>query len=327
MQRRQFIALLGGAAAAWPFAARAQQPAVTIIGFLSSRSSGDSEHLVTAFRSGLKETGYVEGDNAVIAFRWAEGRYDRLPAQAAELARQRVPVIVAAGGNVAAFAAKAATSTIPIVFVVGSDPVRDGLVASLARPGANITGVTLFTSELGAKRLGLLRELVPTAAVIAVLRNPSSPAAQPQARDVEAAARAIGQRIILLNASNERELESVFATLAQAKAGGIVVMPDPFFTTQRERVIALASRHAVPAVYESREYALAGGLMSYGTRYADTYRQAGVYTGRILKGAKPTDLPVLQPTSFELVINLKAAKALSLDIPATVLARADEVIE
>jgi ABC-type uncharacterized transport system substrate-binding protein len=327
MKRRQFISLLGGAAAAWPLAARAQQPAIAIIGFLSSRSSGDSEHLVTAFREGLKEAGYVEGENAVIAFRWAEGRYDRLPAQAAELARQRVAVIVAAGGNVVAFAAKAATSTIPIVFIVGSDPVEDGLVASLSRSGGHITGVTLFTSELGAKRLGLLRELVPAAAAIAVLLNPTSPAARKQSRDIEAAARAIGERILLLNAGNDRELESAFANLKQRQAGGLVVMPDPFFTTRREQLVGFASRHTVPAVYESREYAEAGGLMSYGTRYADTYRQAGVYTGRILKGVKPADLPVLQPTTFELVINLKTAKALGLEVPPTLLARADEVIE
>ena len=283
--------------------------------------------MVTAFRLGLKETGYVEGDNAVIAFRWAEGRYDRLPAQAAELARQRVAVIVAAGGNVVAFAAKAATSTIPTVFIVGSDPVQDGLVASLARPGGNITGVTLITSELGAKRLGLLRELVPSAALIAVLLNPTSSASQQQSRDIEAAAGAIGQRIVMLSASNDRELETAFATLKQAQAGALVIMPDPFFATQRERLIALAGRHAIPAVYDSREYASAGGLISYGTRYTDTYRQAGVYTGRILKGTKPTDLPVLQPISFELVINLKTAKALGLDVPPTLLARADEVIE
>ena len=325
MKRREFITLVGGAAA-WPLAVPAQT-AIAIIGFLSSRSSGDSEHLVTAFRLGLKETGYVEGDNAVIAFRWAEGRYDRLPAQAAELARQRVAVIVAAGGNVVAFAAKAATSTIPTVFIVGSDPVQDGLVASLARPGGNITGVTLITSELGAKRLGLLRELVPSAALIAVLLNPTSSASQQQSRDIEAAAGAIGQRIVMLGASNDRELETAFATLKQAQAGAIVIMPDPFFTTQRERLIALAGRHAIPAVYDSREYASAGGLISYGTRYTDTYRQAGVYTGRILKGTKPTDLPVLQPTSFELVINLKTAKALGLEVPPTLLARADEVIE
>ena len=326
MRRREFITLLGGAAA-WPLAVPAQT-AIAIIGFLSSRSSGDSEHLVTAFRLGLKETGYVEGDNAVIAFRWAEGRYDRLPAQAAELARQRVAVIVAAGGNVVAFAAKAATSTIPTVFIVGSDPVQDGLVASLARPGGNITGVTLITSELGAKRLGLLRELVPSAALIAVLLNPDQArTSQQQSRDIEAAAGAIGQRIVMLSASNDPELETAFATLKQAQAGALVIMPDPFFTTQRERLIALAGRHAIPAVYDSREYASAGGLISYGTRYTDTYRQAGVYTGRILKGTKPADLPVLQPTSFELVINLKTAKALGLEVPPTLLARADEVIE
>ena len=326
MRRREFISLLGGAAATWPLAVPAQT-AIAIIGFLSSRSSGDSEHLVTAFRLGLKETGYVEGDNAVIAFRWAEGRYDQLPAQAAELARQRVAVIVAAGGNVVAFAAKAATSTIPTVFIVGSDPVQDGLVASLARPGGNVTGVTLITSELGAKRLGLLRELVPSAALIAVLLNPTSSAFQQQSRDIEAAAGAIGQRIVMLSASNDRELETAFATLKQAQAGALVIMPDPFFATQRERLIALAGRHAIPAVYESREYAPAGGLISYGTRYTDSYRQAGVYTGRILKGEKPTDLPVMQPTKFDLVINLRTAKVLGLEIPPTLLALADEVIE
>jgi putative tryptophan/tyrosine transport system substrate-binding protein len=327
MKRREFITLLGGAAAAWPLAARAQQAAMPVVGFLSSRSRQDSADVLAAWLQGLSETGHTEGRNIAIEYRWAEGRYDRLPAQAAELVRLHAAVIVAVGGNIAALPAKAATSMIPIVFIVGSDPVRDGLVESLARPGGNVTGVTLFTSDLGPKRLGLLRELVPVTAVIAVLLNPSSAAAPNQVKEMQDAARAIGQPIVLLRATNEREIDAAFAALVEHRSGALVVMPDPFFNTRREQLIALASHYAVPAIYESREYAIAGGLMSYGTSYADTYRQAGIYTGRILKGATPTDLPVLQPTKFDLIVNLKTAKALGLAVPVAMQQLADEVIE
>ena len=311
-KRREFITLLGCAAAAWPLAARGQQRAMPVIGFLSSRSRQDAADVLAAWLQGLSETGHTEGRNVTIEYRWAEGRYNRLPAQAAELVPLQAAVIVASGGNIAALPAKAATSTIPIVFIVGSDPVRDGLVESLGRPGGNVTGVTLFTSDLGPKRLGLLRELVPAMAVIAVLLNPSSAAAPNQVKEMQAAAQAIGQQIVLLSAANEGEIDAAFAALVGRRGGALVVMPDPFFNTRCEQLIALASRYAVPAIYESREYAMAGGLMSYGTSYRDTYRQAGIYTGRILKGAKPTDLPVLQPTKFDLVVNLKTAKALGL---------------
>jgi putative ABC transport system substrate-binding protein len=326
MRRRDFITLLGGAAATWPLVARAQQSTMPVIGFLSARSAADSARVMTAFRQGLSDAGYADGRNVVIEYRWAEGRYDRLPGLAAELVSRPVAAIVTAG-NGAAVAAKTATSTIPTVFIVGTDPVEDGLVTSLARPGGNITGVTLVTSELGAKRLGLLREVVPAANVIAVLLNPSSPTAQRQSRDMEAAAHSISQGIILLNASDDREIEKAFSTLAQRQARAMVAMPDPFFNTRRHRIVALAASHAIPTIYDSREYALAGGLMSYGTSYSDTYRQAGIYAGRILQGTKPGDLPVLQPTKFELAINLKTAKALGLTVSSSMQLLADEVIE
>jgi ABC-type uncharacterized transport system substrate-binding protein len=326
MRRREFITLLGGAAA-WPLVARAQQAAMPVVGFLSSRSPGESAGVVAAFRRGLSETGFVEGQNFVIAFRWAEGRYDRLPALAVDLADMRVTVLFAAGGPPSALAAKAATSTIPIVFSAANDPVRLGLVASLNRPSGNVTGMSTFTSALAAKRVELLKELVPAAVVMAYVLNPSNPSADLESKEALPAASALGIELHVLNASTEQELNAAFAKLANLRAGGVVVAPEPFFDSQRDRLVALSAQHAVPAIYGFRDYVVAGGLMSYGTSITDSYRQAGNYVGRILKGEKPSDLPVMQPTKFELVINLKTAKALGLEVAQTLLATADEVIE
>jgi putative ABC transport system substrate-binding protein len=326
MRRREFITLLGGAAA-WPLGARAQQAKMPIIGFLSSRSPGESADIVAAFRRGLREAGFAEGENMLIAFRWAEGQYDRLPALAADLLGLRVTVILAAGGPPSALAAKAATSTVPIVFSSVTDPVRLGLVGNLNRPGGNITGMAGFTTALGAKRLGLLHELVPTAAAIALLMNPNNPGAEADAKDASAAAQTLGLKLHVLNASDERDLEAAFATLNQLGVGALVVISDPYFDTQRDRLVALSARHGVAASYAWREYVRAGGLMSYGTSLTDAYRQAGIYTARILKGDKPGDLPIEQPTKFELVINLRTAKALGLNVPASMQLLADEVIE
>ena len=325
MKRRAFIAL-AGAAAAWPLTARAQQPAMPVIGFLNGASYDLSAYLVRAFHQGLGETGYAEGRNVDIEYRSAEGQYNRLPALAADLVRQQVNVITATG-TPTGLPAKAATTTIPIVFVTGSDPVDQGLVGSLNRPGGNLTGATTLAVQLGQKRLELLNELVPKATLIGVLVNPTGPNLKSVSRDLQEAARIMGLPIHVLHASTEADLDTVFATLVQLRAGGLVIGTDTFFNSQSGKLAALALSHAVPAIYQYREFAAAGGLMSYAGSITDAYRVAGVYTGRILKGEKPADLPVQQSTKAELFINLKTAKSLGLTVPSTLLARADEVIE
>jgi putative ABC transport system substrate-binding protein len=328
MRRRKFSTLLGGAATAstlWPFAARAQKT-TPVIGYLYGGVAGYSSPDVAAFRRGLDETGYVEGQNVAIEYLWAEGRYDRLPGLAADLVGRKVNVIAAMGATAVVLAAKDATSTIPIIFVTGGDPVGRGLVASLARPGGNVTGVSILISQLDPKRLELLSELAPQAKTIALLVNPT-PIAEPVIRALQEAARPKGVQFHILKASSESEIDAAFATLAQRPVGALLVFSDPFFFNRREQIVALAARHAVPAIYEFGEYARAGGLISYGASLTAAARQAGTYAGKILKGAKAADLPVLQPTTIELVINLKTAKALGLAIPPSILARADEVIE
>jgi putative ABC transport system substrate-binding protein len=326
MRRRAFITLLGGAAAAWPLAAHAQQPAMPVIGFLNSTSDASGQ-AVAEFRRGLAETGYVEGRNVSVEYRWAEGQYDRLPALAADLARRQVAAIVTTGGIPSALAAKAATTTIPIVFTIGADPVEVGLVASLNRPGGNITGVSILNVELGPKRLELLHELLPMATIVALLVNPTNPNAEIQSRELQAAARTLGLELHVLHASAQRDFEPVLASLAQTRAGALLIGPDTFFVSQFEQLGALALRHAVPTISQYREFAVAGGLMSYGGRLDEPVRLAGLYAGRILKGEKPADLPVQQSTKVELVINLKTAKALGITFPLALLTRADEVIE
>jgi putative tryptophan/tyrosine transport system substrate-binding protein len=326
VKRRQFITLLGGAVAAWPRGVRAQQPAMPVIGYLSALSEAQVAHQLAAFRRGLNEVGFVERQNVVIKFRWADGQYDRLPAMAAELVRRPVDLILAQAPP-AALAARTATTTISTVFVVGFDPVAAGLVATFNRPGGNATGMTLMTAPLGQKRLELLRELAPNAAVAAMLANPLSPDAAPEIRDVQATAQAIGLQLKMFNASIPSELNGAFAAIAAQRLDALLVGSDPFLLDRRQELVALVARLGIPAIYPFREFAESGGLISYGTNIANSYRQAGIYAGRILKGAKPADLPVMQPTTFELVINLKTAKALGFDIPPTLHARSDGVIE
>jgi len=324
MQRREFIA--GLAAAAWPLTAYAQQPALPVVGFVNAAGAADA--YAAAFRRGLNETGYIEGQNVTVEYHWLEGRFDRLPALMADLVRRRVAVIATPGGNLAALTAKAATTTIPIVFGVGEDPVKLGLIASLARPGGNATGINFFVQEVVAKRLGLLHDLVPKAVRIAVLVNPANaPTAESTLRDIPEAARALGLQIQVHKASTSREIEAALATLERERADALFVAPDVFFTARRVQFATLATRHAIPAVYGNRDFVEAGGLMSYGTNLADMFRQVGVYTGQILKGAKPADLPVIQPTKFVFAINLQTARALGLTVPPDLLSIADEVIE
>ena len=326
MRRREFISLIGGAAAVWPLAVRAQQPAMPVIGFLSARSPEESAHLVAAFQSGLADNGYIAGQTVLIEYRWALGQYDRLPTMAADLVRRPVAVLVAVGGEPAAMAAKTATSAIPIVFAM-DDPVKQGLVESFNRPGGNATGMAVLSPDLEAKRLGLLHELVPQASTIGVLLNPNFPPAQHQLEEVQIAAQATNLQILALRASTDREIDEAFDTLMKQRIAALSVASDPFFDTRRDKLIGLAARYAVPAIYQFREYPAAGGLISYGIDIANVYRQIGIYVGRILKGAKPADLPVMQPTKFELVLNLKTAKTLRLAIPSGVISIADEVIE
>jgi putative ABC transport system substrate-binding protein len=326
VKRREFITLLGGAAVASPLAVRAQQ-SMPVIGFMSARSPEDSVHLLEAFRRGLKEGGFVEGQNVAIEFRWARGEYNRLPEMAADLVSRRVNVLTAVGGDPSPRAAKRATSTIPIVFGMGGDPVRDGLVESFNRPGGNVTGVTLMTNLMESKRFGLLRDLVPDTKLVGVLLNPSFAPSARQLQQIEEAARSIGQRLIVAKASTDEGLDAAFTALVRERADALLVAADPYFDTRRDRIVGFAQRQRLPAIYQFREYVLAGGLLSYGISLTDAYRQFGVYTATILKGAKPADLPVLQPTKFELVINLKTAKMLGLKISDNLLTLADEVIE
>jgi ABC-type uncharacterized transport system substrate-binding protein len=328
MKRREFITLLGGAAATWPLAARAQQPEkLPVIGLLDSTSPDVHTNLLRSFRQGLNETGFVEGQNVAIEYRWSDGQYGRVPELAADLAHREVSVITTIDGSASALAAKAATSTIPVIFRIGADPVALGLVASLNRPGGNVTGVTSLTVEVGPKRLEVLHQLVPTATVMALLLNPASPFAETLTKDLQAAARMLGLRIHVLNASTDSDISSAFAELLQLGTGGLVIGSDVFFNSRSQQLAALTVRHAMPAVYQYREFVAAGGLMSYGGSLEDSYRLAGIYTGRVLKGEKPADLPVQQSTKVELFINLKTAAALGLDVPPTLIARADEVIE
>jgi putative ABC transport system substrate-binding protein len=327
MRRREFMALLGSVAAALPFSARAQQSAMPVVGFLTARSATDSGRLVAAFRTGLAEAGFAEGKGVVIEYRFADGRLDRLPELAADLVGKRVAVLATSGGSNSAVAAKAATSSIPIVFVIGGDPVGLGLATSLSHPGGNATGMTIISADLAPKRLGLLRELVPNAKTFAALANPNTPEGRVQSSDMRAAAQALGLELRLLEASDENTMESAFATIAEIKPDALLVGSDPVFDVHRDKLVTLVAASAIPAIYQFRDFAIAGGLMSYDPDILDAYRQTGIYAGKVLKGALPADLPIQQPTKFQLVINLKTAKTLGLTIPPTLLARADEVIE
>jgi putative tryptophan/tyrosine transport system substrate-binding protein len=327
MKRREFITLLGGVAAVWPLAARAQQPALPAIGFLSSLSSSDLNLVVPAFLEGLNGTGFVEGRNITIEYRWAEGDYQRLPTLSADLVRRKVAVIAAISGTPAALAAKAATTTIPIVFAIGGDPIAPGLVPNLNHPGGNITGVSFYSAPLVTKRLDLARELIAKGSMIAMLVNPDNPPSVAEGTAVQEAAAAIGQPLQILHASTQRHIDDAFATIEQQRIGALLVSPDPFFLTERIKLVVLMARHALPTIFADREQVEAGGLISYGASRRDAYRQAGNYAGRIVKGEKPSELPVMLPTKFHLMINLKTAKSLRIDIPATMLTRADEVIE
>ena len=327
LRRREFITLLGGAAAAWPLAARAQHSSLPVIGFMSGRSTADSGYLAEAFRQGLRDTGYVEGESIGIEYRWANGDYDRLPGFASDLLQRNVLVLVAVGGDSSPRAAKQATSTVPIVFGMGGDPIQAGLVASFNRPGGNATGYTLLTNEMEPKRIGLLHELVPGASLLGALINPSFPPAARQLEDIENAIRSIKQNLFVARAVNDQDLETAFPSFVQQKAGAVLVAASPFFDTRQDRIVALAAQYRLPAMYHFRQYAVAGGLISYGPSLTESYKQAGVYAGRILRGAKPADLPVLQPTKFEMVINQKTANALGFAIPNTIQLLADEVIE
>jgi putative ABC transport system substrate-binding protein len=327
MRRRDFIAGLWSITAAWPLATRAQQPAMPVIGFMSGRSPQDSAHLVSAFRQGVAETGLVEGQTVTIEYRWALGDYDRLAALAADLVSRKITVLVAVGGDVSALAAKNATATIPVVFGMGSDPVKAGLVASFNRPGGNATGFTLWTNEMESKRLGLLRDIVPGAELIGILVNPKFPASVQELGDLDLAAKGVGQRLFVVPANNDAELDAALTSLGQQRVAAVLVTAAPFFDTRLERIVSFTAQNRLPAIYQFREYAVAGGLISYGPNIVESYRGAGDYAGRILKGEKPADLPVLQPTKFDFVINLKTAKALGLTVPPTLLAEAGEVIE
>ena len=328
MKRRDFITLVGGAVAAWPLAARAQQPSIPVVGWLGATTPEASPLSLEAFRRGLSETGFVDGHSVKIEYRWAEGRYAQLPALAADLVSRKVDAIVASGGSVTALAAKTATATIPIVFAsVGADPIKVGLVPNLNRPGGNVTGTTIFSNELSSKKLEILHGLVPATAAIALLVNPDGPTANSVVQDTQEAAHALGRRLLVLRASNEREIDTAWAGVVEQSAGGLIVAPDGFFGARRDQLAALAARHRIPAIYETRSFARAGGLISYGADSVEAHRQAGIYVGKILKGEKPADLPVLQPTKFDLVINLKTAKALGITIPDALLIQATELIE
>jgi putative ABC transport system substrate-binding protein len=327
VKRRDFITLVGGAVAAWPLAARAQQPSIPVVGWLDATTPENSARLAEAFLRGLSETGFVDGHSVKIEYRWAENRYAQLPALAADLVSRKVDAIVASGGSVSALAAKTATATIPVVFAFGADPIKAGLVPNLNRPGGNVTGITIFSNELSSKKLEILHGLVPATAAIALLVNPDNPTADSVVQDTQKAAHALGRRLSVLRASNEREIDTAWAGVVEQSAGGLIVAPDASFGARRDQLAALAARHRIPAIYETRRFAVAGGLISYGADVLEAHRQAGIYVGRILKGAKPADLPVLQPTKFDLVINLKTAKALGITIPDALLIQATELIE